>query len=110
MKLVLDNEVNKLTELQDTMRGFKTEQKLITKAQKVVNYKKRRIAVDEFNDQLDDFINEHEEGKCQYINDRNRKCTKNSAKELDQKEYCNQHYTIMAEAKLNYYQKTQFRN
>jgi phage/plasmid-associated DNA primase len=110
MKMVLDNEVNKLTELQDNMKSFKTEQKLISKAQKVVNFKKRRVAVDGFNDQLDNYINEHEDGKCQYINDRNRKCTKKSAKELDQMEYCVQHYTIMAEAKLNSIQKTQYGN
>jgi len=74
------------------------------------NDSKIREKLLKYNDQLDDYINEHEDGKCQYVNDRNRKCTKKASKELDQKEYCNQHYQIMAEAKLNYYQKTGYGN
>lgn len=82
LKLTLDNEIAKRAQLQNDYRNLQTEQKLMSKAQKVVNTKKRRIAVDVFNDQLDDYINADEEGKCQYINERNRKCTKKATKEL----------------------------
>jgi uncharacterized coiled-coil protein SlyX len=104
LKLKLEEESNKLAEYRNELGNLKTEQKLMTKAQKVVNQKKRRIAVDDFHDQLDDYINEPEEGKCSYFNDRNRKCTKPAVKELEGREYCKQHYGNMVEAKLAYYQ------
>jgi uncharacterized coiled-coil protein SlyX len=104
LKLQLDEETNKLVGYQDELRNLKSEKTLMSKAQKVVNTKKRRLAVDDFNDQLDDYLNEHEDGKCCNINDRNRKCTKWAVRELEGRAYCKQHYDIIAERRLNYYQ------
>jgi hypothetical protein len=102
-KLIYENEVTELAELQNRKKDLVAQKGCIKKAEKMLNQRKRRIALDGYLNQLDDFLNEHEEGKCEYINDNNRKCTKNSNKEFRGREYCNAHYNKIRDEELSRY-------
>jgi hypothetical protein len=105
-KLIYENEVAELTQLQDRKKDLIAQKGCIKRAERMINQRKRRRAIDGYHNQLDDFLNEYEEGKCEYINDNNRKCTKNSTKDyVDGREYCNAHYNKMRDNELGRYQK-----
>jgi|SwirhisoilCB2_FD_contig_101_109297_length_1061_multi_4_in_0_out_0_3 hypothetical protein len=102
-KMIYENEVSELAELQNRKKDLIAQKGCVKKAEKLLSQKKRRRDLDGYNNQLDDYLNEPEEGKCEFINDNNRKCTKNSNKDYRGREYCNAHYNKMRDDELRRY-------
>jgi len=102
-KLIYENELAELAELQNRKKDLVSQKGCVKRAEKLISQRKRRRALDGYNSQIDDYLNEKEEGKCEYINDNNRKCTKNSTQEHRGREYCNAHYNKMRDNELSQY-------
>jgi hypothetical protein len=69
--------------------SLKTEKKNGGRKQKAIIRRNKREYQSAFNEEMDEFENEREEGTCQYINKRsNRRCTKPAVSDYEGRGYC----------------------
>jgi len=88
MKLSLQNQIEYLVQMKAEFDFLKTEKNNGGRKQKAVIRRNKRQFQSAFNDEMDDYENEREEGTCVYINSRNRRCTKPAVTDYENRGYC----------------------